>query len=214
MALPIENRQIAYYTSCALTTLITYGIFCNARVLNSLHFLHCASAGFLRTLAASRPPRYATTRGPYRRDHSPGGGILRGMRSLGPTAESASSITLFLGLGESSSGPCRTSIGSIIPSITLTGPPACASSEVLMYSIMASSCSSVSSLSGLLCSTYPVHIGVATRCLAHLLSQLQHLAQAQTVQRQKNKMQNQDWVQAIQIPVHDERAVAADPHYA
>src|SRR5215475_15014159 len=79
--------------------------FCNARVLNSLHFLNAASAGFLRTLAASRPPRYATTRGPYRRDHSPGGGrILRGMRSLGPTAVSASSITLFLGLGESSSG--------------------------------------------------------------------------------------------------------------
>src|SRR5262249_59410030 len=65
MALPIENRQIAYYTSCALTTLITYGIFCNARVLNSLHFLNGASAGFLRTLAASRPPRYATIRGPY-----------------------------------------------------------------------------------------------------------------------------------------------------
>src|SRR5262249_24662419 len=94
MALPIENRQIAYYTSCALTTLITYGIFCNARVLNSLHFLNGASAGFLPTLAASRPPRYATTRGPYRRDHSPAGGrILRGRRSLGPTALSASSIS-------------------------------------------------------------------------------------------------------------------------
>src|SRR5262249_31724058 len=36
----------------------------NARVLNSLHFLNAASAGFLRTPAASRPPRYATTRGP------------------------------------------------------------------------------------------------------------------------------------------------------
>src|SRR5262249_19507334 len=47
---------------------------------------------------------------PYRRDHSPAGGrILRGMRSLGPTAVSASSITLFLGLGESSSGPRCTS---------------------------------------------------------------------------------------------------------
>ena len=43
--------------------------------------------------------------------------------------------------------------GSIVPSITLTKPPACASSEVLMYSIMASSCSSVRSLIGLLCST-------------------------------------------------------------
>src|SRR5262249_25764294 len=68
--------------------------FCNARVLNSLHFLNGASAGFLRTLAASRPPRYATTRGPYRRDHSPAGGrILRGMRSLGPTALSSASIS-------------------------------------------------------------------------------------------------------------------------
>ena len=48
---------------------------------------------------------------PYRRDHSPAGGrILRGVRSLGPTAVSASSITLFLGLGESSSGPRCTSI--------------------------------------------------------------------------------------------------------
>ena len=37
---------------------------------------------------------------PYRRDHSPAGGrILRGMRSLGPTAVSASSISRFLGLG-------------------------------------------------------------------------------------------------------------------
>src|SRR5262249_53324866 len=59
--------------------------FCDEQALNSLHFLTGTSAGFLRTLAASRPPRYATTRGPYRRDHSPGGGrILRGMRSLGP----------------------------------------------------------------------------------------------------------------------------------
>src|SRR5262249_61075897 len=43
---------------------------------------------------------------PYRRNHSPAGGrILRGMCSLGPTAVSASSISRFLGLGESSSGP-------------------------------------------------------------------------------------------------------------
>src|SRR5262249_30925739 len=93
---------------------------------------------------------------PYRRDHSPAGGrTLRGMRSLEPTAVSASSITLFLDLGESSSGPRCTStdIGSIVPSITLAGPPACAASEASKYSIMASSCSSVSSLSGLLCST-------------------------------------------------------------
>src|SRR5262249_1318423 len=133
----------------------SYGIrhFCDEQALNSLHFLTGASAGFLRTLAASRPPRYATTRGPcsitsgtrtsstrsdtpkwrptdsrsfggtddggagsiaparkilpfeeddapYRRDHSPAGGrTLRGMRSLGPTAVSASSISRFLGLG-------------------------------------------------------------------------------------------------------------------
>ena len=33
---------------------------------------------------------------PYRRDHSPAGGrILRGVRSLGPTAVSASSISRF-----------------------------------------------------------------------------------------------------------------------
>src|SRR6516225_9807783 len=93
---------------------------------------------------------------PYRRGHSPAGArILRGMRSLGPTAVSASSITLFLGLGESSSGPRCTStdIGSIVPSIIFAGAPACASSDVFRYSIMASSCSSVSSLSRLLCST-------------------------------------------------------------
>src|SRR6516164_3692615 len=130
--------------------------FYNARVLNSLHFLTGTSAGFLRTLAASRPPRYATTRGPYCRGHSPAGGrILRGMRSLGPTAVSASSITLFLGLGESSSGPRCTStdIGSIVPSIIFAGAPACASSDVFRYSIMASSSSSDRLLITLLCST-------------------------------------------------------------
>src|SRR5262245_4287084 len=139
MALPIENRQIAYYIFVRFNN--SYGIrhFCDEQALNSLHFLNGASVGFLRTLAASRPPRYATTRGPYRRDHSPGGGrILRGMRSLGPTAESASSITLLLGLGESSSGACRTSIGSIVPSIIFSGAPASAASEVSRYSIMAS----------------------------------------------------------------------------
>ena len=46
-----------------------------------------------------------------------------------------------------------TAVASIVPSITLTGPPACAASEVSMYAIMASSCSSVRSLIGLLCSS-------------------------------------------------------------
>src|SRR5262249_30054177 len=87
---------------------------------------------------------------PYRRGYSPAGDrILRGMRSLGPTAVSASNISRFLGLRACAVAAA----GSIVPSITLTEPPACASSEVLMYSIMASSCSSVRSLIGLLCST-------------------------------------------------------------
>src|SRR5215471_10761018 len=43
---------------------------------------------------------------PYRRDHSPAGGrTLRGMRSLGPTAVSVSSISRFFGLGGSSAPP-------------------------------------------------------------------------------------------------------------
>jgi hypothetical protein len=42
--------------------------------------------------------------------------------------------------------------GSIVPSITLTEWPACASSDVFRYSTIASSCSSVSYLSRLLCS--------------------------------------------------------------
>src|SRR5262249_21549042 len=88
--------------------------FCNARVLNSLHFLNGSSAGFLRTLAASRPPRYATTRGPYRRDHEPGGGrTLRGMRSFGPTAVSTSIISrVSLRLDNSFLGCCPPGAGS------------------------------------------------------------------------------------------------------
>src|SRR5215471_2284090 len=87
---------------------------------------------------------------PYRRDHSPGGGrTLRGMRSLGPTAVSASSISRFLGLGACAVAAA----GSIIPSITLTEPRACASSDVSRYSTIASSCSSDSSLIRLRCST-------------------------------------------------------------
>src|SRR6516162_9437215 len=87
---------------------------------------------------------------PYRRDHSPAGGrILRGMRSLGPTVVSASNISRFLGLRACAVAAA----GSIVPSITLTDPPACASSEVLMYSIMASSSWSDRLLITSLCST-------------------------------------------------------------
>src|SRR5215831_8377944 len=96
-----------------------------------------------------RRDRAATPQG-----HAPAGdGTLRGLRSRGPIAVSASIISRFgLRLGGSSTGRAvlGTVVGSIIPSITLTGPPACASSEVLMYSIMASSSSSVRSLIGLL----------------------------------------------------------------
>src|SRR5262245_65258687 len=85
---------------------------------------------------------------PYRRDHSLAGGrILRGMRSLGPTAVSASSISRFLGLG----AYAVAAAGSILPSITLTEPPACGSSNVCRYSTIASS--SWSDLITLLCST-------------------------------------------------------------
>src|SRR6516165_3220844 len=87
---------------------------------------------------------------PYRRDHSPAGGrILRGVRSRGPTAVSASSISRFLGLGA-----CAVAAsGSIVPSITLIEPPACASIDVFRYSIMASSSWSDRRLITLLCST-------------------------------------------------------------
>jgi AraC-like DNA-binding protein len=77
------------------------------------------------------------------------------LRSCGPIAVSTSIISRFglrLG-GSSTTAVAGTVVGSIIPSITLTGPPACAASEVSMYSIMASSCSSVSSLIKLRCST-------------------------------------------------------------
>src|SRR5262249_6783600 len=83
-----------------------------------------------------------------------GDGTLRGLRSLGPIAVSTSIITLFLGLGGSSAGVAvaSTAVGSIVPSISLTERPACAAREVSMYSIMASSCSSDSSLIRLRCS--------------------------------------------------------------
>src|SRR5262249_20906172 len=64
-------------------------------------------------------------------------------------AVSASSITLFLGLGACAVAPA----GSIVPSIALIEPPACASSDVFRYSIMASSSSSDRLLITLLCST-------------------------------------------------------------
>src|SRR5262249_2861867 len=87
---------------------------------------------------------------PYRRDHSPAGGrILRGVRSLGPTAVSASSISRFLGLG----GCAVAGAGSIVPSVTLIEPLACSSSDVFRYSIMASSSSSDRLLITLLCSS-------------------------------------------------------------
>src|SRR5262249_18755775 len=108
--------------------------------------------GFLEELTMHRAARkilpFEEDDAPYRRDHSPAGGrILRGMRSLRPTAVSASSISRFLGLGAVAAA------GSIVPSITLTEPLACASSDVSRYSTIASSCSSDSSLSRLRCST-------------------------------------------------------------
>jgi len=61
-------------------------------------------------------PPVRRTRRAMSSDHEPGGGrTLRGMRSLGPTAVSASSISRFFGLGGSSAG-------SAVASITLTGP--------------------------------------------------------------------------------------------
>ena len=52
MALPIENRQIAYLHLVRFNN--SYGIrdFCDDRALNSLHFLTGTSAGFLRTALA------------------------------------------------------------------------------------------------------------------------------------------------------------------
>src|SRR6516164_8273763 len=100
--------------------------------------------------AARKFPPFEEDEAPYRRNHPPAGGrILRGMCSLGPTAVSASSISRFLGLGA-----CAVvAAGSIVPSITLIEPLACASSDVFRYSIIASSSSSDRSLSELLCST-------------------------------------------------------------
>src|SRR6516164_4081689 len=116
-----------------------------------------------RTLRALRsrgpmPANRHLSRPDIVRDQVPAGDGTRflGLRSCGPIAVSTSIISRFgLRLGGSSTGRAvaGTVVGSIIPSITLTGPPACASSEVLMYSIMASSSSSVSSLSRLLCWT-------------------------------------------------------------
>jgi len=67
-----------------------------------------------------------------------------GLRSCGPIAVSTSIISRFgLRLGGSSAGGAVASaaVGSIVPSITLTEPRACASSDVSRYSTIASSCS-------------------------------------------------------------------------
>src|SRR5262245_49881415 len=75
----------------------------------------------------SDQPRVAAR---HREDQVPvDDGTLRGLRSRGPTAVSASSIRRFsLRLGGSSTGRAVAGavVGSIIPSITLAGPPACA----------------------------------------------------------------------------------------
>jgi hypothetical protein len=79
-----------------------------------------------------------------------------GLRSCGPIAVSTSIISRFgLRLGGSSTGRAVAGIvvGSIIPSITLIEPLACASSDVFRYSIMASSSWSDRLLITLLCST-------------------------------------------------------------
>src|SRR5262245_40939277 len=107
---------------------------------------------------ASRYTQTATCHGQTLRDQvlADDGTRFLGLRSCGPIAVSTSIISRFgLRLGGSSTGRAvvGTVVGSFIPSITLTGPRACAASEVSMYSIMASSCSSVRSLSGLLCWT-------------------------------------------------------------
>ena len=81
-------------------------------------------------------------------DHARGRHFLV-LRSRGPTAVSASSISRFLGLGAGAVAAA----GSIVPSITLIEPLACASSDVFRYSIMASSSSSDRLLITLLCST-------------------------------------------------------------
>src|SRR5262245_39643704 len=78
MASPIENRRVAYHRIVRFNN--SYGIrhFCDEQALNSSHFLTGTSAGFLRTLAASRPPRYATTR-VNRNGARPVQGLLEGL---------------------------------------------------------------------------------------------------------------------------------------
>jgi hypothetical protein len=99
------------------------------------------------TYRAARKGTEKTTR--HIEDHPSGGDGTFGIRCRGPTAVSASSISRFLGLGAGA----MAAAGSAVPSITLTEPRACASSDVVRYSIIASSCSSVRFLSALLCST-------------------------------------------------------------
>src|SRR5262249_61503010 len=93
------------------------------------------------------PRRMAPRRGEQLYDPLPGGPFV--VRSLEPTAVSASSISRFLGLGACAVAAA----GSIDPSITLTEPPACGSSNVCRYSTTASSPWSDRLLIPLLCST-------------------------------------------------------------
>src|ERR1700722_3861674 len=60
----------------------------------------------------------------------------------------------------------------------------------------------------------PVHVELALRSPAHLPDQPQHLAQTQGVQRQQDEMEDQYRMQAAEIGVGDENAVAADSDHA
>src|SRR5262249_24149327 len=95
-----------------------------------------------------------------------GGRILRGVRSLGPTAVSASSISRFglcldLGNGAGSSAAsddcplgAGSAAGSAVPSMTSAASPARAASMVWMSSMACSISSSLIALTPPLCSTF------------------------------------------------------------
>ena len=144
--------------------------FCDEQALNSLHFLTGRSAGFLRTLAASRLPRYATTRGPYSTTSGKSCDHVRGRHFLvlcsrGPIAVSASIINRF-GLrfvgsdmafsAASGDGPLGTgkAAGSAVPSMTFAASPARAASMVWMSSMACSISSSLIALTPPECSTF------------------------------------------------------------
>src|SRR5262249_41145372 len=87
---------------------------------------------------------------PYRRGHSPAGGrILRGKGSPRPHALAASHTSRVFGFR---TWPPAAAL-FLLPPISLTQPPPCASSDVCRYSIMASSSWSDRLLITLLCST-------------------------------------------------------------